>query len=486
MRVRILSLFLGLLILLLVGCESPVTPPAATQPTGQTRPPITPTPTAPATPVTPQLVPGDWPGFLSHNGGYNQDETSITVATASHLEMRWMVHAKGIISAQPIEANNLIYWGSWDGLEHATDVNGHEVWATKVGWTHTCGATIGVGSTATVAVVTIGGRPTSVVFVGGGNAHLYALDAMTGKILWNTSLGSPPSHFLWSSPLVYHARVYIGMASFGACPTVQGQLISLNAATGAIQHTFNVVPNGCQGGGVWSSPILDASAGTIYFATGNADTCATSETFASALMEVRASNLSLVGFWQIPPSEQVIDSDFGATPILFTASLHGISHALIGVANKNGIYYALQRGALGKGPLWEMRIAQGGPCPNCGQGSISSGAWDGSRLYMAGGNTTIQGQECKGSLRALAPTTGAFLWQVCLSDGEVLAPVTVVPGVVVVEAGHRVILVDASSGKSLFAYKDTRPGAIFWGGSSIAHGALYVGNFASYLYALSP
>src|SRR5205814_10589746 len=62
---------------------------------------------------------------------------------------------------------------------------------------------------------------------------------------------------------------------------------------------------------------------------------------------------------------------------------------------------ALDRANIANGPVWRAQIAVGGSCPECGQGSISSNAWDGSRLYVAGGNTTINGNTCKGSLRAL-------------------------------------------------------------------------------------
>ena len=82
---------------------------------------------------------------------------------------------------------------------------------------------------------------------------------------------------MWSSPAVFGNSVSIGVASFGTCPDVQGRLLKLNRVTGALQNTFNVVPNGCIGGGVWSSPTIDAAAGTIYFTSGNQDTCPTSD-----------------------------------------------------------------------------------------------------------------------------------------------------------------------------------------------------------------
>ena len=224
-----------------------------------------------STTLTAYAATGDWPTYLFDNGrsGFNSSETIINTTTAPHLKLNWTHTAAGAISTQPVEANNLIYWGSWDaGNEHATNLSNARVWTNQLGTTTdtSCNpASAGVASTSTVA--TINGR--SMLFVGGGNAHFYALDALTGKIIWNTSLGSSPSHFIWSSPAVYKGSVYIGMASFGDCPLVQGQLVQLNASTGAIQHTYNVVPNGCTGGGVSGSPTIDQSTGNLYFATGN-------------------------------------------------------------------------------------------------------------------------------------------------------------------------------------------------------------------------
>src|ERR1700724_1160765 len=80
---------------------------------------------------------------------------------------------------------------------------------------------------------------------------------------------------------------------------------------------------------------------------------------------------------------RVQNSDFGSTPTLFTATINGNLTSLLGVANKNGIYYALKRDALGSGPVWEDTIANGGQCPECGDGSISPSAWDGTTLYAA-------------------------------------------------------------------------------------------------------
>jgi polyvinyl alcohol dehydrogenase (cytochrome) len=444
---------------------------------------------------------GDWPTYLHDNGrsGFNSAETIINQTSAPNLKLKWSYQSTGCpnsppsspthtISTQPVVVNGLgrIFWGSWDGCEHATALNGSQAWATYIGQTTDSSCTPPtVGVASTVTYTTIHGNNTPVDLVGGGDANFYALNANTGAIIWKTSLGSSPSHFIWSSPAVYNGSVYVGVASFGDCPLVQGQLVQMKVSTGVIQNIFNVVPNGCTGGGVWGSPTIDEAAGTIYFATGNAGSCSQAEPAALAVVELSASNLALIGSWQVPTAQQVSDGDFGSTPTLFQATINGSSQQLLGVANKNGIYYALVRGNLGQGPVWQAKIASGGDCPQCGQGSISPSAWDGSTLYAPGGNTTINGTSCQGSLRALNPANGTFIWEHCLNSGPVLGAVTVVPGVVVVGQGTDINVIAAATGQTLF-FTSGSSGATFYGGASISNGVLYVGDTNGNLFAFAP
>src|SRR5260370_1835795 len=216
---------------------------------------------------------GDWTTYMADNGrsGFNPNETIITPSTAPNLKLKWIHTAGGDVTAQPVEANGLVYWGSWDGYEHATKLDNTRVWSTNVGTTTDSSCSpprVGVASSATIGTVTIGGTATSVDFVGGGNGKLYAINALTGAIIWQKTLGSSPSHFLWSSPPLFNNSIYIGMSSLGDCPLAQRHLIQLDATSGSIQHTFNVVPSGFTGGRVRSSPTIDPAAGTVYISTG--------------------------------------------------------------------------------------------------------------------------------------------------------------------------------------------------------------------------
>ncbi len=426
--------------------------------------------------ATPTVVPDDWTTYMAgiERSGFNKNETTINPATAPQLQLYWSVKAAATIFSQPIVANGMIYWGSWDGFEHATDLSGKQVWKDDLGTSRTaCTNDVGVLNTATVAPVVIEGTSTSVVFIGGGNGHLYALNAATGATIWSTALGSSPDNFLWSSPILYNGSVYEGVSSIGDCPLIQGKLVQLDAATGKITHTFDTVPNGCVGASIWGSPTIDAADDSIYFATGNGGPCSRNEPYAEALVKLRTANLSFLDAWSVPQSARMSDGDFGSTPTLFKATIGGMVRHMVGLVNKNGYYYAFDRTAIGHGPVWQRVIG--------GQNTIAPSAWDGTHLYVGGQEVTINGKKCAGSVKALNPATGGPVWEHCLGNGAVTGAVTLAPGIVVVSEGLSVLVLATANGRTLFRY--TSRTEHFLGPASIANGVLYIGSEKGTLYA---
>ena len=84
----------------------------------------------------------NWPTYMGNNErtSFNGAETTINPTSALHLKLHWKHKAAGRVTTQPIEANGLVYWGSWDGLEHATNpATGVDVWTANLGQsTATC------------------------------------------------------------------------------------------------------------------------------------------------------------------------------------------------------------------------------------------------------------------------------------------------------------------------------------------------------------
>src|SRR5579884_4090741 len=434
-----------------------------------------------------QAASGDWSTFLFDNtrSGFNPAETTINQQTAPTLKVHWSRRVFSHISDEPVAANGLLYWGDWSGVEHASSLSdGSDVWTTNLGTTtDTCGSgPHGVTSTATIDTEVIGGVNTPVDYVGGGgNATFYALNANTGAIIWQTQLSTQAGAYIWSSPALYNGSVYVGLASLNDCPLVRAGVFQLDAVSGAIQNTFYTVPRGCVGGSVWSSPTIDPTLGIVYVSTGNGRSCRAPGSFNDAVIALSASNLSLMGSWVVPSSQQVTDGDFGTTPTLFSATINGTAYQMVGLENKNGIYYAFDRTNLSAGPLWQVQVAS----PSSLADNISSSSWDGTNLYVAGSSTTINGTSCRGSLQAMDPATGAFLWQDCLPN-DPLAPVISVPGLVEFEAGLFVRIVNSATGKALFTYKDSSANSTFWAPASISNGVLYLGNKDGILYAFGP
>jgi len=430
--------------------------------------------------VTPTIAPGDWPSYMLGNDrtSFNSNETAITASTVSQLTLKWVAQGSSRVFSQPVVVHSLIYWGSGDGIEHATDLHGHTIWTANLGASHAiCDNDAddrnGVLDTASVASVMVGGKRTLVLFVGGGDGHFYALNAMTGAIIWKKLLGIAPDNYLWSSPAVYNGKIYEGVSSLADCPLVQGKLVQIDVSTGVITHTFNTVPNGCQGGSIWSSPTIDTAAGVIYVSTGNPGPCSTAEPYAPALVKLRVSDLSFLDAWQVPSNDQIGDSDFGATPTLFDATIAGVKKHLVGLVNKNGTYYAFDRTAISHGPVWTVQAG--------GVNTVAPSAWDGTHLYLGGRETTLDGMKCAGTFEALDPATGAFLWQRCLDGGSVVGAISLVPGVAIVSEGSYFLAIEAATGQTLFKYTGMQ--ARFLGPASISNGILYIGSYTGGLYA---
>jgi outer membrane protein assembly factor BamB len=416
-------------------------------------------------------ITGTYRGDLGRTG-YYPGETGLTTANAASLRPHWTAVGGTDSVTQPIVANNMIYWSDWTGKQHASALSGHDVWTADVGTTtppasDNCSpATSGPSGTPTAAM--LGSTP--VLYVPGGDNVLYALNALDGSVIWQTRLGPSPDNFLWDSPALYNGTVYIGEASYGDCPLVQGKLFALDAATGAIQHTANMVPNGCIGGGIWTSPTIDTTDGSVYVTTGTPHGCANPGALAPSIVKLRASDLSVVSSWTTPPQSQGAgDPDFGGTPTLFTATINRQVRSLVGAVNKDAIFYAWDRTNLGNGPVWQTTVATASGDPAVG--SIVSAAWDGSMLYVGGGNTTINGASCTGSVDALNPATGAFVWRNCVGS-HMFAGITAVPGVIVESTlSGGVVFLRASDGATLFTYN---PGSWLQAECTVSNGVVYV------------
>ncbi|MEO7002618.1 MAG: hypothetical protein ABI274_12590, partial [Ktedonobacterales bacterium] len=130
-------------------------------------------------------------GFNNGRSNYNPHETVITPTTAPTLKVQWRNQTVGRMTSQALVSNGAVYWGTWDGYEHAVTTSNAPLWSTFLGTSILgCSAatkpptsgTVNIGVADTGTLATVNNLP--MLFVAGGDSAFYALNAQTGAILW--------------------------------------------------------------------------------------------------------------------------------------------------------------------------------------------------------------------------------------------------------------------------------------------------------------
>jgi polyvinyl alcohol dehydrogenase (cytochrome) len=328
-------------------------------------------------------------------------------------------------------------------------------------------------------------------YFGDQHGNVYAVDALTGKLLWETNLDPHPDVHVTGAPTLADGRLYVGVSSLeevsGAdskdeCCKFRGSVSSIDAATGKViwkSYTIAGEPQpmrknsqgvqlwGPSGAGIWSSPTVDLESRTVYVTTGdNYSDPPTNSSDAFMAFDLETGKLA----WSsqmaksdaynidcdLPADKQVNcpeskgpDFDFGSSAIL--EDLPNGHRALIAGA-KSGIVYAVDPDARGR-LLWQKRVGQGGTLGGVQWGSAA----DAKNVYVAvsdelrrpaaqgsaAGQDSVYGvpyeldPKVGGGLFALKVESGETAWQTphpeCAKPGcspAQSAAVSAIPGVV--------------------------------------------------------
>jgi outer membrane protein assembly factor BamB len=181
----------------------------------------------------------------------------------------------------------------------------------------------------------------------------------------------------------------------------------------------------------------------LYITTGNGDEVPENAVFGGALLALNASTLEPLAYFFLPQAEQEDDFDWGSSPTLFETT---DGRKLVGATGKDGIFYALSRDDLSL--AWKQTVAIACICPECGCGSLSTPAFDGTTLYLGAGIRDPNGSAL-GSVYAINPDTGDVIWEQDL-DGTVIAPVTIANGLVYASTTTGLIVFDSQTGDAVW------------------------------------
>ena len=407
----------------------------------------------------------DWTiyGHDLENTRLNPHESTINRNTVSKLRVAWSTKGLVGVTATPVVAAGVVYYGDWTGAVWAVKATtGGPIWKTNVG-------TPFIGSPAVSG---------DAVFVAGG-ATLTRLNRARGTVQWKVVTNDNPAAGIDASPVVVGGIVLQATASNEEpvpkkTYTFRGSVSAYNARTGRELWRFYTTQNNAHDGpgvGLWSTPAVDTRRKLLFIGSGNAYAEPTGP-LADSILAIDYTTGKLRWSRQFRKSDvfsagnpKSADTDVGASPNLWTA--HG--RDLVGDGDKAGVYHALDRDT-GQ-VVWESNLSAGAVFG----GGLGSGALVDGKLIVTSNNGgfSLTAPNTVARAYALDPATGKVLWRAQPLPQKIFGPVSAVPGVAFVgtTAGTYVAL-DTRTGAQLWSYR--APGMI-GGGPSIVDGRLFWG-----------
>jgi len=237
----------------------------------------------------------------------------------------------------------------------------------------------GIASSATITMI---GNTTAVIFGAPdqssgshlGDGHLFALNASTGALIWESPplalitglTGGSTSEFHqqigYSAPLVFNDHVYVGVADHEDNPIQQGKLVAVKLADGSVDPAFSFLATPTRGGGIWGSAAAWNT--DVFVTTGNTRCwgggCQPEPTPNYGLSLLRLNQNSGGVVWQHQPVPYVYDDDpdWSAGPAIMYAADCGPA---VVSTQKDGWTWAVQAGNGTPGPPSVMWAFPPGP-----------------------------------------------------------------------------------------------------------------------------
>ena len=322
--------------------------------------------------VNADLQPGNW---MSYGRTYSEQRFSplkqINDQTVGQLALAWYVDLdthRGQ-EATPIVVDGVMYFTTaWSKVFAVKAATGEKLWSydPKVPpeWAvNACCDVVNRG------VAVWQGK----VFVGTLDGRLVALDAASGKPVWETLTTDPHLPYtITGAPRVLKGKVLIGNG--GAEYGVRGYISAYDAAAGKMLWRFYTIPGdpsqpyespilekaaktwpgrrGKLGGGgtVWDSIAYDPDLDLVYFGVGNGtpwtrharSSQGGDNLLISSVVAVKADTGEYVWHYQETPGD-AWDFDSAESLILADLTINGSPRKVLLHAPKNGFFYVLDR-----------------------------------------------------------------------------------------------------------------------------------------------
>ncbi|KWV47646.1 cytochrome C oxidase Cbb3 [Bradyrhizobium macuxiense] len=174
-----------------------------------------------------------WGADLNNSRFQPAEAARLAPDQVSKLQLRWAFGFPGAPShAQPTVIGGVLFVGGPDSKVHALDAkSGCTI------WTYSTEAPVRTA----ISFGQLAGSDQFAVFFGDGRANVYAVNAITGASLWMVRVEDHPAARVTGTPVFFSGRVYVPVSSFEEttgsrptyeCCTFRGSVVALDAATG--------------------------------------------------------------------------------------------------------------------------------------------------------------------------------------------------------------------------------------------------------------
>jgi polyvinyl alcohol dehydrogenase (cytochrome) len=361
-----------------------------------------------------------------------QPAPGFAAADVGRLKLKWAFSYAGGTATQPVLVGGRVFVGVGSHLYSLDARTGCVHWRRDEA----------AGLRGALTIGRLGAR--TVAFYGDLSQVVHAIDAMTGKPIWQVKVEDHPRALLTGSPVLWRGRLYVPVSSleetvsldskYGCC-TFRGSVVALDAASGkrlwktytidqparpTKKNTAGVQMYGPAGAAIWSAPTIDPKRGALYVATGDSYTDAPAPRSDAILAldlvtgkirwasQATANDNYLVnctGQKDQPvacPDAVGPDFDFGSPPILRTLK-NGRQVLLAG--QKSGTAYGLDPDHGGK-VIWSRKLGAGSALGGVEWGMASAPGV----LYVPIADTASPPDQRKPGLSAVDIADGHVIW----------------------------------------------------------------------------
>jgi len=299
--------------------------------------------------------------WLTYSGSYRSQRysalTQITPENVRNLEPQWVFQSR---SLEKFEATSIVVDGIMYTVQAPNDLVALDAATGRTFWMYSyhpspdarpCCGRVNRG------IAILG----DTLFMGTIDAHLVAVDAKTGRPIWDVRLAKPESGYaLTVAPLVVKDKVIVGTA--GGEYGIRGFLAAYDVKTGREAWRFYTIAGPGEpgreswggdswktgGGSIWVTGSYDPDSNLTYWGIGNAgpdwngDTRPGDNLYTSSVVALDADTGKLKWHYQFSPHDE-FDYDAVQVPVLADIRWQGTPRKVLMFANRNGFFYVLDR-----------------------------------------------------------------------------------------------------------------------------------------------